>query len=127
MNAELKDQIRMGMADVLVSVEDAKACALMIVAKRKDTKAMDVVIGKKGQDARLANVLLSLMIEDEEGIRNIIMTAAGKYLAQAGASENLAIVSFIRGWKKRFEEISKILKDYDTPNDDTDIGRSSDS
>ena len=117
----------MGMADVLVSVEDAKACALMIVAKRKDTKAMDVVIGKKGQDARLANVLLSLMIEDEEGIRNIIMTAAGKYLAQAGSSENLAIVSFIRGWKKRFEEISKILKDYDTPNDDTDIGRSSDS
>ena len=47
MNAELKDQIRMGMADVLVSVEDAKACAIMIVAKRKDTKAMDVVIGKE--------------------------------------------------------------------------------
>ena len=127
MNAELKDQIRMGMADVLVSVEDAKACALMIVSKRKDGKAMDVVIGKKGQDARLADVLLSLMIEDEEGIRNIIMTAAGKYLAYAGDSENLAIVSFIRGWKKRFEEISKILKDYGTANDDTDIGRSSDS
>jgi hypothetical protein len=113
MNAELKDQIRMGMADVLVSVEDAKACALMIVAKRKDIKAMDVVIGKKGQDTRLADVLLSLMIEDEEGIRNIIMTAAGKYLAQAGASENIALVSFIRGWKKRFAEVSEILQNIE--------------
>ena len=113
MNAELKDQIRMGMADVLVSVEDAKSCALMIVAKRKDTKAMDVVIGKKGQDARLADVLLSLMIEDEEGIRNIIITAAGKYLAQAGDSENIALVSFIRGWKKRFAEVSEILQNIE--------------
>ena len=51
MNAELKDQIRMGMADVLVSVEDAKACALMIVAKRKDTKVNPV---RKGAQARRA-------------------------------------------------------------------------
>lgn len=113
MTAEQKQQIRMGMADVLVSVEDAKASALMIVAKRKDRTAMDVVIGKKGQDARLADILVGLMTEDEEGIRNIIMTAAGKYLAQAGDPENLALVSFIRGWKKRFAEVSEILKDID--------------
>ena len=59
MNAELKDQIRMGMADVLVSVEDAKACALMIVSKRKDGKAMDVVIGKK---VRTLDLLMSCSV-----------------------------------------------------------------
>jgi transcription antitermination factor NusA-like protein len=117
MTAEQKQQIRMGMADVLVSVEDAKASALMIVAKRKDRTAMDVVIGKKGQDTRLADILVGLMMEDEEGIRNIIMTAAGKYLAQAGDSENLALVSFIRGWKKRFAEVSEILKDIERHSD----------
>ena len=111
MNAEQKQQIRMGIGDLLVSVDEAKASAIVIVAKRKDRQSMDVLIGKKGQEARLADILVSLMMEDEEGIRNIIMSAAGKYLAKAGDSENLALVSYIRGWKKRFEEVSKILQD----------------
>ena len=47
---------------------------------------------------------------------NIIMTAAGKYLAQAGDSENIALVSFIRGWKKRFAEVSEILQNIEQAN-----------